>query len=368
MGNYGGFETFVSEIAPRLRERGFDVSCASRLPAQGAPVEEYMGVKISYFPFRFPRGSRAGRLFEILYDWYFGMRSSFAERVDVIYCLGIAPGLIFPLFRLPGTKLVVNIDGVEWRRAKFGFAERSYIRISYMGAFLGANRVLLDNAKLVDYIPEWVRRKAVIIPYGATPRPKLEWSSEAIARSGLSELEELRPHEYWLVVARLEPENSIHQIVEGYTRAKTSAPLVVIGDFSTDSYRRRVEALVPDSEGKRILLVGSVYNKELLDMLRVNCLGYIHGHTVGGTNPSLLEAMACGNLIVAHDNEFNREVARDGALYFGDAESLALLLDGRRDDLSGSERLRGIARKRSEEAYSWDVVVDAYASLFAEMR
>lgn len=366
LGNYGGFETFVSEITPRLHQRGFEVYCASRRPPKGALPEEYKGVRISYFPLRFPRSSKLGRLFEILYDWYFALRFSFVDRVDVAYCLGIAPGLISPLARLSGAKLIINIDGVEWKRAKFSLAERSYIKMSYMAAYLGSNRVLLDNEKLAGHVPDWVLPKSVVIPYGVSPRQPGGWDTEVMRRAGRPDLAQIRPHNYWLVVARLEPENSIHQIVEAHKRSKTGAPLLVVGDFSADSYRRKVESIMAVSGDERIILAGSIYDRELLDMLRANCLGYIHGHTVGGTNPSLLEAMACGNLILAHGNEFNREVARDGALYFSDAESLRSLLDDA-GTLAGSRRIGEIARARSAEAYSWDAVVEAYAALFSEL-
>jgi rhamnosyltransferase len=367
--NYGGFETFVGEVAPRLCQKGYDVYCSHRRTEDGSAAGEYRGVKLAYFPFRFPKNNRAGRLFEPLYDWYFALKFSFFVRTDFLYCLGIAAGLVAPICRLSGTKVLINIDGLEWKRRKFRLAERMYIRFAYASSYVGANLLILDNSRLVNHIPRRVRNKAVFIAYGVEPiecskldSPKFREFVESIALA-------YRPHSYWLVVARLEPDNSIHTIVDGYRRSESKLPLVIVGDFSSQGYGNSVKATAKDvGRTRSVLFLGSIYDREILDMLRCYCAAYVHGHSVGGTNPSLLEAMSAGSLVIAHDNEFNREVAGDHALYFIDAEDLASKMNTLEKDLDLRMHDGEVLQARAVEKYGWESVVAEYDRLFQRLK
>lgn len=171
----------------------------------------------------------------------------------------------------------------------------------------------------------------------------------------------LQPHRYLLVVARPEPENHLLEIIQGYMRHGGDWPLVIVGDVSgATPYQRQLKALASE----RVRFLGGIYDAGQLKSLRVHAACYLHGHSVGGTNPSLLEALACGNWVIAHDNPFNREVARDAADYFGTPEQLARSLDavvaqGEALQPQRSQRARGIVA----DHYTWDAITDAYEAL-----
>lgn len=171
----------------------------------------------------------------------------------------------------------------------------------------------------------------------------------------------LQPHRYMLVVARPEPENHILEIIQGYMLQKRAWPLVIVGDLSAGgAYQRQLKALESDD----VRFIGGVYDASLLKSLRVYAACYLHGHSVGGTNPSLLEALACGNWVIAHDNVFNREVARDAADYFLTSEQLALALD-KVVGFTSAEMDRNSERAHSvvQTHYTWEGITDTYEAL-----
>ncbi len=185
-----------------------------------------------------------------------------------------------------------------------------------------------------------------------------------------SQLPHLAPNTYWLVVARLEPENNIDTIIEGFLLSNSKKPLIIVGNFSGNSYKKQIESLMKvkmNNSNGNIYLTGAIYCDNLLNMLRQNCFGYIHGHSVGGTNPSLLEAMVMNNIIVAHNNEFNKEVCGDLALYFSNAEELknnVELIEEKYDDFKDWKyRASNYVLKE----YSWDEIVEKYKFKFYEL-
>lgn len=366
--DYGGFETVVMELAPRLHEKGYAVYLSHRRGETSTTSEEYEGAKILYFPFRFPKSNKLGRIFEVIYDWYFVAFCSLVIRCNIIYCLGIASGPLLFLLKLSSSKAVLNLDGLEWRRAKFSLIERIYVRLAFLFSCVSADRLVVDNSQLMNYLPVRAQEKATFIPYGVASVACPAWDESAIPQYGRGAIAQILPSRYWLVVARLEPENNIHTIVQAYSKSRGEKPLLIVGSFSSTSYETYVRSLVdalPD--GKTIIFAGSIYNQQHLSMLRCHCAAYLHGHSVGGTNPSLLEAMSARNLIVAHDNAFNREVCGDCARFFKDADELARLMSEIEDRPSSYAELGEKARARTMEVYRWPEVADAYDKLFREL-
>lgn len=367
IGNYGGFETLVSELAPRLHDKGYEVFCSHRMPDQGDAGTDFKGATLLYFPFRFPMSGVLARGFEALYDWYFAVMCSFFMKCDVVYCLGTGAGFALPLCRFSHSRLVVNVDGLEWKRAKFSRFQRTLIKLFFFASYVGAHRLLLDNSRLRDFIPESFVNKASYIPYGAAPVECEDWDPACSLEHAKVE-DAILPSSYWLVVARLEPDNNIHVIIEGYCRSKSKMPLVIVGSFSSLEYERSILSLVRTApSGKRVVFTGSTYNQARLSMLRCHSHGYIHGHSVGGTNPSLLEAMAARNLIIAHDNVFNREVCSDLALYFNNATDLADRIDMIENDGRRFERFQEGVYSRVGKEYRWDDVLVEYDRLFQSL-
>ncbi len=366
--NYGGFETFVAELAPRLRDMGYEVYCSHRLKEEGEKHGKFKGVNVIYFPLRFPRGNFFARVFDVFYDWYFTFNCVFLLRCDVVYCLGLGAGLSLPFARLSKSRIVVNVDGLEWTRRKFSFVERGYLRLSFLASCVWSNKIIIDNTRLIDFVHLKYKSKAIHIPYGVASIDCPRWSPDTVGTLARREGCEFAPNDYLLVVARLEPENNVRMIVEAYSRSRTTKHLVIVGSFASRSYESSVRSVIDGlPKGKSVLILGSLYDREALSMLRCHCWAYVHGHSVGGTNPSLLEAMASGNAVLAHDNVFNREVCGDYALYFRGADDLVKALDqldlGQIDD----SYLRKGALAIVKDRYRWDIVATAYDKFFQSL-
>ena len=368
IGNYGGFETVVSELAPRLRQFGCDVSCTHEIPEGNKRLEEYKGVQIAYFPLRFPKNYAMRKVFEILYDWYFALRFSFGTRCDIVYFLGTGVGPCLFLVKFSGSKSIVNIDGVEYQRAKYNLVEKSLVRLLFATSYRWADWLIVDNTQLIQIIPGPYRSKTRFITNGVRFIEDVAWNDDLI-RELLGENDyRLQPDQYWLVVARMEPENNVHTIIEGYAKSKGCLPLVIVGSPSSPKYgefvKRICENLAPN---KKVLLLGSVFDQSALGMLRRHCLAHVHGHSVGGTNPSLLEAMAAKNIVIAHDNDFNREVCAETAFYFKDAESLGKILDQVETGGCNCQDFGNKAYDRVTKNYNWDQIAEEYRTLFGDL-
>ncbi len=357
IGNYGGFETFVKEVAPILQRLGTQVYCTCEIDDH-VLGEEYEGARLKYFPIRPPVRYTARKVFETVYDNFFLLTApSYADEIVLLGTLG-APCILFP--RLRGRKVFVNIDGMEWRRDKFSKLEKWVLRMTFQVCSIFANGIIIDSRQLMEHVPEGSRERSVFIAYGVHPQKRVaadQGIRDKMAAHGLVE------NGYWLVIARLEPENNIHTIVQAYEKAGSGRPLVVVGNFTSDEYGQEVR-----SHSRNVVFLGHVYDQRYLSYLRQNCFAYIHGHSVGGTNPSLLEAMASDLVILAHDNGFNREVLEDKGLYFGSVESLAKTIadvDSRPEEFGP---LAEQAKERVLANYSWEDIAKAYENLGSDRR
>ena len=193
-----------------------------------------------------------------------------------------------------------------------------------------------------------------VIPYGA---PIVNGSDKPSWEEGVY----FSPYSYYLVVCRLEPENHVLEIVEGFSRSTTNKSLIIVGQLGSKSPYSRT--LLTAAQDRRVRFIGPVYDKPKLQSLRRNAFGYFHGHSVGGTNPSLLEAMGCGRPIIAHDNPFNREVAGDVAFFFNTPKDIASLVE--KAENMGKEEAENRSTKAMEVIrlkYNWDKVTEAYLS------
>ena len=314
--NYGGFETFVCELAPGLVKNGFEVYCSCERDKE-MPLE-YKGAKLIYFPLDMPSNYQLRKLLEFIYDIYFGFLFSF--NCDIIYFLGFSANIFTFFPRILRKKSIVNMAGVEWERSKFSKRERALLKFFFKLSLIGSNHVIIDNKKLIHYIDKKYHYKVICITYGVNEISKIKWNQDIIEH--YTKLE-VNSDEYWLAVARLQPDNNIDLILNGYIKSNSKKPLIIVGGISCeDDYENKILEILNKNTNKKIILTGGIYNQNHLNMFRQNCFGYIHAHSIGGTNPSLLEAMIMKNIIIAHDNEFNRDVAEDSALYFKDENDL----------------------------------------------
>jgi rhamnosyltransferase len=362
--NWGGFETAAREIAPRLVERGYDVYCSCE--KNSCDLDTYEGVRMVYFPLRMPKNYELRKIFEVLYDLYFIMISSAALNCDIVYNLGYNANILIALPRLLGKEVMFNMAGLEWERAKFGKVQQFIVKSLFLLATVGANHIIIDHEDLRPYVPPRYQKKAVLLSYGANEPIVVPWNADVIAElAQLPEVTQLYPGNYWLVVARLEPDQHITTIIDAYLHGTSRKPLVIVGDFSSKNYEHMVmEALDRAPSDKKVILTGGIYDQEAQTMLRHNCCAYIHGHSKGGTNPSLLEAMINRNVIIAHYNKFNRAVCKDLALYFKDANDLTRHMTAIEENPSNYANLKDKVYERVTAEYSWDGVADQHDFFF----
>lgn len=209
--------------------------------------------------------------------------------------------------------------------------------------------------------------KTSYLSYGIDIPKRITWNGETLELLKSYTSIDISPGNYYLVVSRLEPENNIHSIIDAFTQAEIDIPLVVVGDFTSDVYKEEVKTIAKDCSKPGVVFLGSIYNQKLLNMLRQNCCAHIHGHSVGGTNPSLLEAAISRNIIIAHDNQFNREVCGTSAVYFKNEIDLSRKMKSVYKHQQGYIKLKDDVYYRVKNNYLWDKITEDYLSLFHEI-
>lgn len=355
---YGGFETFADGLSQRLVKQGHQVTVSCEYEHPDSRLGEYEGVELEYFPIKAPDSYLLRKFYENLSDIYFLIKLS--RHYDLVYFLGIEVGmfLFIPKLLKRNLQLMVNIDGVMWQRSKFNWLEKSLLKINHDLATVFADTIVADSEEMKSFVHPRYHDKTIYLSYGVDIPPEVPWNAKYLKTIKNFQDNSLNAHDYFLVIARLEPENNIHTIVQAYAQAKADSPLVVIGDYTSQKYEDEINKIIRDSSGENIQFLGSVYNKKILDMLRQNCKAYLHGHSVGGTNPSLLEAAVCSDTIIAHDNPFNREVCQDCALYFQDSQELRHHIE--KMDINSEGDPAKSAFKQVHQEYSWDKISSDY--------
>ncbi len=351
--SYGGFETAVEEIGKRLAARGYEITVYCRNPGQ--TLTEYEGMQLVNLP------AVRHRMAETLsHTSLSAARAIIKDKPDVTLVLnaGNAP-LIRPL-KGAGIPVAIHLDGLESKREKWRGAGARYYRWAEKVAVKQGDEVIADAQAIADHVQATYGRTCTVIPYGAEV---IDPGSDR-----LGELEVIR-RDYHLIVARLEPENHVLEAVHGYTISEETRPLLVVGSAPYSQwYIDRVREVANESPSVRLL--GAIYDRELLDQLYANARTYIHGHSVGGTNPSLLRAMGAGAPVLAFDCEFNREVTAQRALFWRDADSLAAILDEVAEGEIDEEltQLSEAGRERIAEHYQWESVTDAYEAMVLRLN
>jgi glycosyltransferase involved in cell wall biosynthesis len=349
-----GFETAFAEIAPRLAARGHDVVLYGRAgahsPGRRPPREE--GVALEYLP------SPGGKNLSAVSSTLFAVGHALVRRRHDVWCfVNVGMGHHVALARLSGRPVVINVDGLDWTRGKWGPVARAYFYTAAHSAMRFATRVVTDAEAMRVYYRERFDCDTVMIAYGAhIERPEHPELLAPIA---------VRPREYYLIVTRLIPENTLDVMLEGFSRSRTARPLVVVGGANyRDGFHARLRDVAAASGG-RITLLGHLSDQALIKELRCNCYAYLHGHSVGGTNPSLLNAMGSGACVLARDTVFNREVLGDAGLFFDPVPSAVAALVNRVDgDVDLVARYRRAAPHRIAERYTWEGITDQYEALF----
>ena len=344
---YGGFETLAEELSLRLAKKGHDVCVYCSRPYTLGNDNIFKGVKRVILP-----GLKGSTIEKPLYVFVSLLHVLFTKS-EVVLMLGVSVSVLCFFPRIFGKKVVVHIDGLEWKRRKWGRLASWYLKFSERMAGITSDAVLTDSMFIQEYYKNTYGKETVYIPYGAAV-------DDAVPDDFLKDFS-LFSGGYVLQACRLEPENNVDLVIEGYVKSKMLLPLVVLGDAPEGSeYKKKLLTIA----GGKVRFLGSVYGPAYKQIVAHSAL-YIHAHEVGGTNPSLLEAMAVGIAPLYLDVPFNREVVGEvGFPFEKDPASLSALLDdmaGKGDEVKGRA---GRAQEIIRERYSWGSVVDSYEKLF----
>ncbi|MFA0847769.1 MAG: DUF1972 domain-containing protein [Methanobacterium formicicum] len=365
---YGGFETFAEGLTENLPDAELDITVSCEYKPPELRHKKYNGAELEYFPLKPPHNYLLRKFYENFSDIYFLIKLSRAN--ELIYFLGIEVGMFIFLPKLFNRKsrIMVNIDGVMWKRSKFNFFERWLLKINHDLATIFADTIIVDSKQMKRYIDKNKLHKTRYLSYGIKIPERITWNGQTLER-----LKDYTPiniisGNYFLLVARLEPENNIHTIINAFSQAKVNIPLLIVGDFTSTAYQEEVTRLAQNCSPPGVIFLGSIYDDQLLNMLRQNCTAYIHGHSVGGTNPSLLEAAASRNIIVAHYNPFNWEVCKTAALYFNNEKELAIKLRSIYRHPESYSELKNRVYRRVKNNYLWEHIATGYLSLFKKIN
>lgn len=369
---YGGYETFVDKLTEYKTDENiqYHVSCAVD---ERKEAFEYNGAHCFNIKWKKIGPARA-----IIYDCdAFQYCLKYIKKCKikdaVIYVLACRMGYFFHYYvkqaHKLGAKIYVNPDGHEWMRAKWSAPVRKYWKVSEELMVKDADLLICDSKNIEKYIRDTYRKyqpNTIFIAYGAETSTSILKDDDAKLLQWYRE-KGLNPKEYYLVVGRFVPENNYETMIREFMKSKTEKDFALITNVS-DKFLNELKTKTGFNQDSRIKFVGTVYNQELLKKIRENAYGYFHGHEVGGTNPSLLEALGSTNLNLLLDVGFNREVGEEGAIYWNKEEgNLAALID--KADRLREEEIRELgckAKKRIARWYSWEYITSEYEKVFKD--
>ena len=346
--NYGGFEQCAEFLSVGLVKKGHEVLVYN--PSFHTYNKHiYKGVKIVkvYSPQNLVGASAAN----FIYD-YLCLKDALKKDVDIILELGLITSAIsIILLKDKNVPIVTNLDGLEWKRKKWSTSVQKLTKYLEKYGVKYSDYLISDNIGIKNHVLNEYGKYSRYIPYGA----------QKIKNFNIDVLNEyeLHPYQYILSICRLEPENNLEIMIDGYIESNQRIPYIIIGnhltpyaDYLKDKYRN-----------KNIFFLGGIYNKNHLDSMRHYSSIYLHGHSVGGTNPALLEAMASGAFILAHENQFNRSVLDDNALYFSKKQDVSLSLNNiAQKDIYIKKNLDKI-----EKVYNWSKIINDYERYFKDI-
>lgn len=349
---YSGYEAFIGEVGPRLVERGHDVVVYCRSLLFRERPKTYKGVQLIYLP------NFETKTLGTLTHTALSMVDVMSRKADVIFVVNVVNAFNCILPRLFGKRVAINVDGLDWKRGKWGWLGKTYFYLNakYVGRICPRG-IVTDAREMQRIYWEEFQTPSVSIAYGAN----IEKSEEpAIVRKY-----GLEPNEYYLIASRLVPENNADLIVRAFEKVKSTRKLAIAGNAN---YRSEFVDRLKQTKDQRVVFLGHVGSPEHVKELHCNAYGYVHGHSLGGTNPALLKALGYGNCVLALGTAFNREVVQDyGILFDNNDDDLAKKLQWVEDHPEIAEGYRLRAPRRILEAYTWEKITDQYEELFQEL-
>jgi Domain of unknown function (DUF1972)/Polysaccharide biosynthesis/export protein/SLBB domain len=355
---HGGFETFAEKLALHMVDRGWhvtvycqrDVAIHSPLDGQ-MDIDQWHGIRRVFISV-----SGGGPMSTMVFDWRCVLHARTEPGIALI--LGYNTACFLPLLRMQGRPVLINMDGIEWKRRKWSPPIKLWFLINELIGCMTSSALIGDHPEIREHLKtRCSARKIAMIPYGAD---LIEAASSAcLSKYGLV------PNGFAVSIARIEPDNSALEIVRSFSRRHRRYPLVCVGKL--DPERNRYHRQVKAAAGNQVLFPGAIYDKEIIGSIRRHAIAYVHGHTVGGTNPSLVEALGAGNAVVAHRNKFNVWTAGPEQFYFSSEDECDVLFERLVDDPDTVCRARQAAAQRHQQLFAWPRILESYESLCSRL-
>lgn len=337
---WSGFDNTATEIAEYLASKGHDVT-AFIMPKYSLPErpKRWKGIRLRYLPTIY------GKHLETPIHEFVSSIVALFSPAHIHYVLGCRNSWVWAIHRWIGRKLVFNTDGLDFKRSKWGRVAQKYLEFNYSVAAKIGTALIQDNTHIRDYFKKTWNREGVFISIGGHV-----YSSNT---TEVIEQYDVKPGEYYLIACRLEPDNNIRELVEGFVKSGTKRKLLVAGGAN---YQSPYLEGIMQIKDPRLVFLGPVYKDNHIEELHAHCFGYLHGHEVGGTNPSLLKAMGCSNLILANNTNYNREVLgeENGVFFEANPEDVARAIDKTEKEAASLKKCGPQARKRMEKYYTWE--------------
>ncbi len=346
---HGGFETFAERLSLYLVDRGWEVTVYCQVNCQKIIKKKWKNINLVHIP-----SKNNSSLNSIIFDYHSTLHA--LKEEGIILVLGYNTAVFSILYWLKKRVSIMNMDGMEWWRNKWNLMQKLWLFLNERCGATFSNHLIADHPHIKKLLASYISpHKISVISYGTEKVTQVDKS--------LLKPYKLSPNQYILVIARPEPENSILEIVSAFSSRKWGIKLVILGRYSPETvpYHQKVMQAASDE----VIFTGGIYDKEIVDTLRFYTRLYVHGHTVGGTNPSLVEALASSSPVLAQDNSFNRWVAGDDAHYFENQAHCLYKLEQLLYDNDELKRMKISSTIRYWEQFSHDRDLKAYETLLS---
>jgi glycosyltransferase involved in cell wall biosynthesis len=351
---HGGFESIFTEVAARLAAKGHGVTIYCRASRYPEPLRlpEHRGVRLIYN--RAIESKSLSTPSATLLALLHALREN---RYDVYMFVNVGMGFHCALARMFGKKVALNVDGLDWQRSKWNWWGQAYFRLAAKAAMLTCNRLITDSRAMQSYYRQHFAQDTQYIPYGVDLR-----SSQDPRR--LQEFG-VEPLGYYFIASRFVPENHVDLLVEAFTRSRSGRKLLIAG---SGTYISEFHQRLHSTGDPRVVFLGHVHDQDLFDELMCNSYAYLHGHSVGGTNPALLRALGCGACVLALATPFNEEVLQGhGITFIRDVQDLRDKIEYIDSHPEAAQEYRHQARDRVKEEYTWELCTKGYEKIFLQL-